>query len=96
MGVISKIAEKVRNSKLAKGLCAAGAAVATGAASSMTALAAGNVDESTKTALTTAFEGIKEDVISIIGIALPAALVIMGLFIAIKLGIKFFKRFSNG
>lgn len=95
MCVIKKIADKVRNSKLAKGLCAAGAAVATGAASSMTALAA-NLDEGTKTALTTAFEGVKQDVLDIIAVALPAALVIMGLGIAIKLGIKFFKRFSNG
>lgn len=95
MGVISKFAEKVRNSKFAKGLCAVSAAVATGAASSMTALAA-NLDENTKTALTTAFEGVKQDVLDIIAVALPAALVIMGLGIAIKLGIKFFKRFSNG
>jgi hypothetical protein len=29
-------------------------------------------------------------------LALPAALAIMGIVIAIKLGIKFFKKFSNG
>lgn len=95
MGFISKIAEKVRNSKLAKVVCAGAAAVSTGAATSMTALAA-NLDEGTKTALTTAFDGVKQDVLDIIAVALPAALVIMGLGIAIKLGIKFFKRFANG
>lgn len=95
MGFVSKIAEKVRNSKLAKVVCAGVAAVSTGAATSMTALAA-NLDEGTKTALTTAFDGVKQDVLDIIAVALPAALVIMGLGIAIKLGIKFFKRFANG
>lgn len=94
MGVISKIAEKVRNSKLAKGVCAAAAAVSTGAATSMTALA-GNLDEGTKTALSTAFDGVKQDVLDIISVALPAALVITGIGIAITLGIKFFKKFAK-
>lgn len=95
MGVISKIAEKVRNSKFVKGVCATGAAVATGAASSMTALAAGNLDEGTKTALQTSFESVKEDVVSVIGTALPPALIIVGIGLAITLGVKYFKKFAK-
>lgn len=93
-GVISKIAEKVRNSKIARACCAATAAVTTGAVSTVTALA-GNIDESMTTALTTAFEGIKQDVISLINVALPAGLVITGIGIAVSLGIKFFKKFAK-
>ena len=60
-------------------------------------LAAGTtmVTESMKTALSDAFAGVSADVISIATIALPVALGIAGLFIAIRLGIKFFKSVSN-
>ena len=40
---------------------------------------------------TTALSTVQTDVMSFIGIALPVALAIMGTFIAIKLGVKFFK-----
>lgn len=53
------------------------------------------VTEAMKTALSDAFSGIATDVISIATLALPVALSIAGLFIAIKLGVKFFKSVSN-
>lgn len=43
------------------------------------------------TAFGTAVDGVQGDVVGFIVIALPVALGIAGLFIAIKLGIKFFK-----
>lgn len=46
-------------------------------------------------AMTTAFKGISSDVTDIVVIALPVALGIVGLFLAVKLGIKFFKRTAN-
>lgn len=60
-------------------------------------LAAGTgiVSAEMKEALTTAFAGVSADVISIATIALPVGLGIAGLFIAIRLGIKFFKNVSN-
>lgn len=53
------------------------------------------VTEAMKTALTTAFEGVASDVSSIATIALPVGLGIAGLFIAIRLGIGFFKSVAN-
>ena len=53
------------------------------------------VTEAMKTALSDAFTGVANDVISIATIALPVALSIAGLFIAVRLGIKFFKNVSN-
>lgn len=53
------------------------------------------VTEAMKTALSDAFTGVANDVISIATIALPVALSIAGLFIAIRLGIKFFKSVSS-
>lgn len=53
------------------------------------------VTEAMKTALSTAFEGVAADVASIATIALPVGLGIAGLFIAIRLGIGFFKSVAN-
>lgn len=53
------------------------------------------VTEAMKTALSDAFSGVASDVISIASIALPVALSIAGLFIAVRLGVKFFKSVSN-
>lgn len=53
------------------------------------------VTEAMKTALSDAFTGVANDVISIATIALPVALSIAGLFIAVRLGMKFFKSVSN-
>ncbi len=53
------------------------------------------ISEAMKTALTTAFTGIQTDVMSIITIALPAALAIAGVGIAIRLGINFFRSIAN-
>ena len=44
-----------------------------------------------QTAFTTALGTIQTDVMGYVTSALPVALAIMGLFIAVKLGIKFFK-----
>lgn len=53
------------------------------------------VTEAMKTALSDAFAGVAADVASIATIALPVALGIAGLFIAIRLGIGFFKSTAN-
>ncbi len=53
------------------------------------------VTEAMKTALSDAFAGIAADVTSIATLALPIALSIAGLFIAVRLGVKFFKSVSN-
>ncbi len=53
------------------------------------------VTEAMKTALSDAFAGVAADVSSIATIALPVALGIAGLFIAIRLGIGFFKSTAN-
>ena len=52
----------------------------------------GNIDSSMSTALSTAFTAVKTDVLSIITTALPPALAIMGIIIAIMVGVRFFKR----
>ncbi|MEG1847854.1 MAG: hypothetical protein RR238_05220 [Lachnospiraceae bacterium] len=46
-------------------------------------------------ALTTAFVGIKTDVLSILVVALPAALGIVATIMAIKIGINFFKNIAS-
>lgn len=48
-----------------------------------------------KTALTTAFEGVKTDALSIMTIALPAALGIVAVIMSVKIGISFFKSVSH-
>lgn len=55
----------------------------------------GNVTSGMTTAMTTAFNGVKTDVTSIITTALPPALAIMGIVIAISIGVKFFRRFAK-
>lgn len=53
------------------------------------------MDDALKTAMTTAFTGVKTDVLDIIGTALPIALAIVGIGLAITMGIKFFKKTSK-
>lgn len=49
-----------------------------------------------KTALSTAFAGVKTDALDIIGTALPAGLGILSVIMAIKIGIKFFRSVAQG
>lgn len=51
--------------------------------------------ENLTTAATTAMTAIQGDVLSFITAALPIALAIAGTFIAVKLGIRFFKRVAK-
>ncbi|MGN0132907.1 MAG: hypothetical protein ACI4AA_10735 [Lachnospiraceae bacterium] len=53
------------------------------------------MSESVKTALTTAMTGVKTDVLSIIEVAVPAALAIVGVVMAIRLGVRFFKSIAT-
>ena len=53
------------------------------------------VKEAMKTAFSDSIKGVANDVISIATIALPVALSIAGLFIAVRLGVRFFKSVSN-
>lgn len=53
------------------------------------------MNETISTALTTAFSAVQTDVTSAIGTALPYALGIMGLVLAISIVVRVFKRFAN-
>ena len=53
------------------------------------------MSETLTTAITTAFGNVKTDVLDVFEKAAPVALAIMGIGIAITLGIKFFKKISN-
>lgn len=53
------------------------------------------VTEAMTTAFTTALQGVQSDVSSMVTIALPVGLGIMGLFLAIRLGIGFFRSIAN-
>lgn len=55
----------------------------------------GNITEGMTTALTTGFGNVQSDVISIVTTALPYALVIMGIGLALTIGIKMFRRISG-
>lgn len=48
-----------------------------------------------KTVISTSFGLVRTDVMSIIETALPVAVAIMGVTIAITIGIRFFKRVSS-
>ena len=53
------------------------------------------MSEGVKTALTTAFTGVKTDVLSIVEIAVPAALAIVAVTMAIKIGVGFFRSIAK-
>lgn len=57
--------------------------------------ASGNITEGMTTALSTAFGNVQADVISLITTALPYGLAIMGVILAIRVGIKAFKAVSK-
>lgn len=52
------------------------------------------MSESMTTAVDTAFKAIKTDVTSMMSTALPVALAIVGIGLAVTLGVKFFKKIS--
>lgn len=49
------------------------------------------MDNTITTAFTTGITGIQGDIVSMIAVAVPIVLAIVGLVMAIKFGIKFFK-----
>lgn len=51
--------------------------------------------ESMKTAFSTAVDSIKEDVTGMIVVALPAGLAIMGIRLAVRLGVSFFRTIAG-
>ncbi len=53
------------------------------------------MSETMTTAVDTAFKAIKSDVSSMMTTALPVALAIVGIGLAITLGVKFFKKISS-
>lgn len=53
------------------------------------------MSEALKQAFTTATTTIKGDVLEMMEVALPAGLTIMGIQLAIRLGISFFKRIAS-
>lgn len=54
----------------------------------------GLLTEGMKTAFSNAIEGIQSDVTSMITVALPAGLSIMGIRLAVRLGVGFFKTIA--
>lgn len=65
------------------------------ALSADTSAVTGMLTDAMKQALTSAFNGISADVFYIMGVALPVGLGIAGVFIAIKLGVRFFRSIAN-
>lgn len=59
------------------------------------ATAASGVSEIMKTAFSTALNQVQVDVYDMMGVALPIGLGIMGVFLAIRLGIGFFRSIAN-
>lgn len=55
----------------------------------------GLLSESMKTAFNNAIEGIQQDVITMITYALPAGLSIMGIRLAVRIGVGFFKTVAS-
>lgn len=55
----------------------------------------GMLTDAMKTAVTTALNGVSADVFDLMGIALPIGLGIAGVFLAIRLGINFFRSIAN-
>lgn len=55
----------------------------------------GLLTESMKTAFNDGIEGIQSDVTSMISVALPAGLAIMGIRLAVRLGISFFRSIAG-
>ena len=53
------------------------------------------MDENLKQAFTTATTTIKSDVIEMIGVALPAGLAIMGIGLAVRIGLNFFRSVAS-
>lgn len=53
------------------------------------------MDEGMKTAFSTALTQVKTDVTEMVTTALPIGLTIMGMFLAIRLGIGFFRSIAN-
>ncbi len=53
------------------------------------------MSEEMTTAVDTAFKAIKSDVSSMMTTALPVALAIVGIGLAVTLGVKFFKKISS-
>lgn len=53
------------------------------------------MSETMTTAVDTAFKAIKSDVSNMMTTALPVALAIVGIGLAITLGVKFFKKISS-
>ena len=53
------------------------------------------MSESMQTALSTAFTGIKTDVLDAMGTALPIALAVVAAGLGIMLAVKFFKRIAS-
>ncbi len=53
------------------------------------------VSDAMKAAYSTALQGVQADVAAMVTTALPYALGIMGLFLAIRLGIGFFRSIAN-
>lgn len=53
------------------------------------------MSETMTTAFSTALEAVKTDVTTMVTTALPIGLGIMGLFLAIRLGVNFFRSIAN-
>lgn len=60
-----------------------------------TGVASGVLTDAMKTAITDALNGVNTSVFEVMGIALPIGLGIAGVFMAIRLGLNFFRSIAN-
>lgn len=58
-------------------------------------MGSGLLTEGMKTAFSNAVESIQSDVVSMITVALPAGLAIMGIRLAVRLGVGFFRTVAS-
>lgn len=60
-----------------------------------TSVASGVLTDAMKTAITDALNGVSVSVFDVMGIALPIGVGIAGVFIAVRLGLGFFRSIAN-
>lgn len=98
MNALTNIKENV-NSELGKKI-ATGAIIGGSTLASVIPVfaneATGNVTAGMTSALNTAFQAVQTDVVSIITTALPSALGIMAIGLALTIGIRIFRSFAKG
>lgn len=93
MSVLTKVKNKLANSKVVKWLATSMVAASIAVMGCISAFAADDTNVTTQ--LQTAFTSVKTDIFSYITTILPIALAVVGLIFGIKQAIKFFKNVAK-